>query len=95
MDLTPWPGATKAVLVKTDDEYLIQWRVGERRVGVTRLRDADLADELGGGSRDADSVACVERRLHSAGFIAKRRGGQPHLHGRREVAVWQLRQRLR
>lgn len=62
---------------------------------VTRIPDAELANELGGRARDADTVAYVERRLHGAGFIAKQRGGQPHLHGRRAVAVWQLRPRLR
>lgn len=95
MHLTPVPGATKAVLVKTDDAWLIQWRAGGRRMDVTRLPEAELASELGGRTRDADTIAYIERRLNNAGFVAKLRSGHRDLLSGHEVAAWQLRPRLR
>ncbi len=95
MELTPWPGSTQAVLVRSDGDWLIQWRVGGRRMDVTRLRHDELAAEIGGRGRDADTVAYIERRLNNAGFIAKLRDGQRDLLGPHEVASWHLRPRLR
>ena len=95
MQLTPWPGATQAVLVRNDGDWLIQWRVGGRRMDVTRLRDEELAAEVGGRARDADTVAYIERRLNNAGFVAKLRDGRRDALGPHEVASWHLRPRLR
>lgn len=95
MDLTPWPGATQAVLVRNEDDWLIQWRIGARRMNVTRVTGDELTAELGGQGGDADAVAYIERRLNNAGFIAKLRHGQRDLLGRHEVASWHLRPRLR
>jgi hypothetical protein len=62
---------------------------------VTRLRDEELAAEIGGRARDADTVAYIERRLNNSGFIAKLRDGRRDAVGPHEVASWHLRPRLR
>ena len=95
VELSPWPGATKAVLVRSDVDWVIQWRVGERRKDVTRLREADLAAGLGGDRGNADTVAYIERRLSDSGITGRLRTRQWEVRSRHEVAVWHLRPKFR
>jgi hypothetical protein len=95
VELSPWPGATKAVLVRSDDDWVIQWRVGVERKDVTHLREADLAAGLGSNRGDPDTVAYIERRLSDSGLTGTLRKRYRDVRSRHEVAVWHLRPKFR